>query len=197
MDSDLLTLIALGTVVLTSLGLLLARDWRFSVLILAGQYLGVAMLVWLSWPLEMAVVKVVAGWMAGAALGTAQLNLSERSPAEQNLSENVPLRVIAGSLVILLAVSIAPRAAGWVPQASMEQIWGALILIGLGLLQLGLTSRPLAVILGLLTTLSGFEIIYAAVESSILVAGLLAVVNLSLSVVGSYLVSAPGWEEAH
>jgi hypothetical protein len=38
--------------------------------------------------------------------------------------------------------------------------------------------------------LTGFEILYAAVESSILVAGLLAVTNLGLGIVGSYLLIA-------
>ena len=42
-------------------------------------------------------------------------------------------------------------------------------------------------LIGLLTTLSGFELIYAAVENSVLVTGLLAVVTLGLALVGAYL----------
>ncbi|MFM8370102.1 MAG: hypothetical protein ACKOBD_15250, partial [Chloroflexota bacterium] len=55
---------------------------------------------------------------------------------------------------------------------------------------LGVTSDLMRVVLGLLTVLSGFEIIYAAVESAILVTGLLAAVNLGLGVLGSYLLMA-------
>jgi hypothetical protein len=62
------------------------------------------------------------------------------------------------------------------------------------LLHLGLTAQPLRVVLGLLTVLSGFEILYAAVESATLVAGLLAAVNLGLALVGAYLLVAPGLE---
>ena len=51
-------------------------------------------------------------------------------------------------------------------------------------------------ILALLTVLSGFEVIYAGVESSTLVAGLLAGINLGLALVGSYLLVAPTMEEA-
>jgi hypothetical protein len=40
-----------------------------------------------------------------------------------------------------------------------------------------------------LTVLSGFEVLYAAVENSILVAALLAAVNLCLALVGSYLLN--------
>jgi len=44
--------------------------------------------------------------------------------------------------------------------------------------------------------LTGFEIIYSAVESSILVAGLLAVTNLGLGLIGSYLLIADASADA-
>ncbi|MCC6985033.1 MAG: hypothetical protein IT309_01265, partial [Anaerolineales bacterium] len=52
------------------------------------------------------------------------------------------------------------------------------------------TNDLLRVTLALLSILAGFEILYAAVESAILVTGLLAAVNLGLGVVGSYLMTA-------
>jgi hypothetical protein len=72
--------------------------------------------------------------------------------------------------------------------------WGSFMLIGIGLLQLSLSSYPLRVIMGLLTILSGFEIIYAAIETSTLVTGLLAGVNIGLALVGAYLLIAPTME---
>jgi hypothetical protein len=51
------------------------------------------------------------------------------------------------------------------------------------------------VIVGLLTVLAGFEILFAAIENSILVAGLLASVNLGLALVGAYLLSSNTNEE--
>jgi len=45
----------------------------------------------------------------------------------------------------------------------------------MGLILLGSTSDIFRVILGLLSMLTGFETLYAAVEGSVLVAGLLAV----------------------
>jgi hypothetical protein len=50
-------------------------------------------------------------------------------------------------------------------------------------------------LLGLLTVLSGFEIVYSAVETSTLVAGLLAGVTLGIAVVGAYLITALSEEE--
>jgi hypothetical protein len=69
-------------------------------------------------------------------------------------------------------------------------IAGGLLLISTGLIHLGLTADILRVTIGLLTLIAGFEIIYAAVENSILVAGLLALTNLGLGLVGSYLLLA-------
>ncbi len=57
------------------------------------------------------------------------------------------------------------------------------------MLQLGFTSQSLNVALGLLTVLAGFEILYAAVEISALVAGLLAGVNLGIALIGAYLIN--------
>ncbi len=61
---------------------------------------------------------------------------------------------------------------------------GSLLLIGMGLLHLGITARILPVTIGLMTVLAGFEILYSSVEGSVLVAALLAVINLGLR---------PGW----
>ena len=72
---------------------------------------------------------------------------------------------------------------------------GAIILIGMGLLQLGMSHQPLRVILGLFTVLSGFELLYAAVDRSVLVAGLISGVNLGLALVGAFLLVNPEPEE--
>jgi len=107
-----------------------------------------------------------------------------------------PFRLLAAGLVAMVVASSAPRVARWMPGVESEQVWGGLILIGIGLLHLGLTAQPLRVVLGLLTVLSGFEILYAAVESATLVAGLLAGVNLGLALVGAYLLVSPSLESA-
>jgi hypothetical protein len=49
---------------------------------------------------------------------------------------------------------------------------------------------------GLLTVIAGFEVIYAAIETSVLVAGLLGVVNLGLALTGAYVLISGSLEEA-
>ena len=195
MEADLLGFVGAGLLLLTSFGLVLASDWRWLILALAGQYMGVFLLVWISWPLEQAVVKVIAGWMGGAVLGTTLLNQpGGTTSAGQPI--NRLFRFFAGLLILLLTVSVAPLLVEWVPGASIVQAWGGSLLIGMGLLHLGLTQQPLRVVLSLLTLLAGFEILYSVVEDSILVAGLLALSTLGLSLVGAYLLVAPTMAEA-
>ena len=175
---------------LTSIGLLLSRDWRWSLGLLAAQYFAAFWLVLADWPLTMSAAKLVTGWMAAAALGMTQLGLKRDEAATDGAwPEGRLFRFFAAGLVIVTVTSATQTVNGWLPDAGPAVVWGGLILIGMGLLHLGITIRPLRVILGLLTTLAGFEILYTSIENSILVAGLLAVVTLALALTGSYLLS--------
>lgn len=205
---------AVVLVAITSLILLVSQDWRVSISVLAVQYIGVFVLVALNWPVEMAASKLIAGWIAGTVLGMAVISfpkpesdtqddgfaaqgISIRTSSETvafNLSGGI-FRLVAAILVGLTVLSLAPRAAEWIPGIQLTQAWGGFLLIGMGLLQLGFTAHPFRTILGLLTALAGFEILYAVVERSTLVAGLLASVNLGLALVGAYLLIAPFMEE--
>jgi hypothetical protein len=96
----------------------------------------------------------------------------------------------------LFAFTGGARLVIWLPEIDVQAAYGTMILVSLGLLQLGLTAHPFRVVLGLLTILSGFEILYAVMESSILITGLLAIVTLGLAIVGAYMLAAPTLEEA-
>lgn len=194
---EMLAIPAVIFVAITGFLLLVSTNWRLSIFILAGQYAGVFVLVAPSWSVEMAVVKPVAGWMAGAVLGLALLSL----PQEREIFQKIDLtgilfRLLLSILVVLVTVSLAPQLARWVPGIVLTQAYGGSFLISMGLVHLGLTARSLRVILGLLTVFSGFEVFYAAVENSILVSGLLAGVNLGLALVGAYLTSIPAVDAA-
>ena len=188
---------ALTLIFITSILLLLGRDWRWIVAALALQYVGVFMLVALSWPLEMAVVKVITGWMAGAVLGVGVAIVPLTRQEEERFWPSGRLfRLLAVGLVALVIFSSSPKIAERLPNVGLEVVLGSLILIGNGLLNLGLTTHPFRVAVGLLTLLSGFEILYAALEVSALVAGLLAGVNLGLALVGAFLMVVPSMEVA-
>ena len=188
---------------------------------LAFQYLGAFLVVSQVWPLPLATVKLVTGWVAVFVLAISMANQADIR-RQRGTSATVPrstsplrlrqpggrrwqpdlrtltgrvFRLLTGFLVGLVVFSLGPFVAHLIPGITLEQVWGGFFLIGMGLLQLGFSVQPLRTILGLLTVLAGFELIYAVVESSTLVAGLLGVVNLGLAFTCAYLLIAPGMEE--
>ena len=173
--------------------MVMARSWRLRVAGLALQYVGVFWLVSLSWPLGLASTKLVVGWMAGAILGVSGINLLEPS-GRRWPTESIFLGLVL-LLVILSISTLVPEIATWMPRVHPSQAWGGLLLIGMGLMHLGIASQGMRVIISLLTVLSGFEILYAVVENSTLVAGLLAVVTLGIALVGAYLLGSDQEEE--
>jgi len=129
-------------------------------------------------------------------LGLALINLPGGISDERPLIvSDLIFRILAAILAGLFAFTGGAKLISWLPEITLLQAYGGMILIALGLLHLGLTSQPFRVVLGLLTVLSGFEILYAAVESSILITGLLAAVTLGLAMLGAYLITAPTLEE--
>jgi hypothetical protein len=183
--------------VITSVGLLLARDWRWLVIYLSAQYFGMLILTLQHWPLGLASVKVVAGWMSAAILGMTRSGLPREDRAERSnmLPRGRLFRLFAAAMVLLIVSSVTPRVDVIMADAGFAVTSGSLLLVGMGLLQLGVANHILRVTIGLMTVLSGFEILYATVEGSILVAGLLAIINLGLAFAGSYLLVASNAEE--
>jgi len=197
MPLTLISWIVVGLLLVTSIGLLLSRDWRWSLGFLAAQYLGMFWLVTLHWPFGLASVKLVTGWMASATLGVTRLGMSEREQADESAwPQGHPFRLFAAALVVILVIAATPQVEIMIPGISRPVIVGGLLLTGMGLLHLGITAEILRITLGLLTVLAGFEILYATVETSILLAGLLAIVNLGLALAGAYLMTAAPPEEA-
>lgn len=180
--------VALVIALVTSIGLLLHRDWRWGISLLATQYLSIFWLVQTHWPVSMAAAKLVTGWMVCAVLGMAQLNTNPTEEAEAAWPQGRLFRVFTAGIVIATSFALSLHASGWLG-LNLSIAWGSLLLVGMGLLQLGISTQPFRVILGLLTVQAGFEILYAAVESSTLVAALLSVVNLGLALIGAYFLN--------
>jgi hypothetical protein len=188
--------IAVVLMVITSAGLLFVRDWRWGILLLAAQYLGMFILTLQHWPAGMASVKLVAGWMSAAILGMTRSGLSNEAFAEENIWPRGRLfRLFAAATVVLIVAVVTPGVDTIMADAGFPVTNGGLLLIGMGLLHLGITARIMHVVIGLMTVLSGFEILYSTVEGSVLVAALLAVINLGLALVGAYLLIASNPQE--
>lgn len=182
---------ALALLTAASAGILLSRNWRWMLALLAILYVGVFVFVRLYWPLGMAAVKLITGWMASAILGMTQLGSEAGTESmEESLPQGFPFRLFMSILIGTVVITAAPRLSDFIPGIGLTESAASLMLIGMGVLYLGITSRPLQVTIGLLVILAGFEILYAVVEVSVLVAGLLAIVNLGLALTGAYFLVA-------
>lgn len=155
--------------------------------LLAIQYAAVAWLTGLSLPLQVAAVKLVAGMIACGILAVSE------SKQERPLSQAVgrefgtTFRLFASGLGLVAAFGLGQRNWFEVPDISEEAILGSTVLLTMGLLQLGLSGSPFRVCLGLMTLLSGFEVVYSLIEPSLAVLALIASIHIGLALVASYL----------
>jgi hypothetical protein len=166
---------------ISSLILFTNKNWRWNILALAIQYVAVFWMVLQVWSLGLAVVKLIAGWMAGAILGSA--GNDERIIIQKENKIEQRFKIIISIIIWIFIFSISQSIKPWLPIPD-PLIIGGLILISIGILQIGMSVRPIRIIFGLLTSFSGFEVLYAGVENSVLVAGFLVVITLGIALVG-------------
>jgi|MTBAKSStandDraft_2_1061841.scaffolds.fasta_scaffold02637_12 hypothetical protein len=175
---DILPVLLAG---LSSLILFINKNWRWNILAMAAIYVSVFWMVLQVWPIGLAVVKLIAGWMAGAILGSAVKEdsglLVDDKKVEQRFKFVIVLIIWIFSFSILQSIKIRLP----IPD---PLIWGGVLLIIMGILQIGMSLRPIRIIFGLLTAFSGFEVLYAGVEQSVLVAGFLVIITLGIALVG-------------
>lgn len=184
---DLSTL-AFSVIVLSAMIILVFRDWRINAGALATQYLAVFYLVTLSWPISLAVVKLIVGWMATAAIGLTCMRQMDNDEAVESAS-SLLFRGLSGLMIILVIFVVSsPLQDSLFPNLPLVIIRSGLMLIGMALMQLGTNARPYLTIMSLLSFLAGFEIIHAALERSTLLTGLMASINLGLALVGVYFI---------
>ena len=189
---EIISWAAVALILAASIVSLTALDWRANLGALGLLYLAAFVLVLRHLPIAMGSVKLIAGWMVVATLGMTRLGLSQPELSEE---EALPghvrwFKAALMSIVGILAAGASYSIEAQIPGLGQPVIAGGVLLIGSGLVHLGMTTNLLRVIIGLLTLLAGFEIIYAAIESAILVTGLLAAVNLGLGLLGAYLLTA-------
>lgn len=193
MKFGLLAYIGLFLLMVTSLEQLITENKRFSMIILGVQYLGMFLIIIQAWSLSLSTIKLIAGWMATAIL-SATLFSSDVPDEPPSQYQGRVFRILIGVFIWIIAFTIAPGIRNWLPLPNVI-LWSGFILLGIGFLQMGINQKASRIVIGLLTTLSGFEILYAAVENSVLVAGFLALITLGIALIGGYLTLAPYLKE--
>jgi hypothetical protein len=202
----LFSLSSLIMISLTSLVLLVVKQARHSLVVISVQYFGVFLSILAIWPFNLALIKLLTGWVTVLilflAMPASQMVAELESPSDTRsrspsrviarvliMMPEQFFRLLAAGMVLLVVISLTPKTSAWIPGVDFEHLIAGLLLMSLGLLSLGLAGRIMQTFIGLFTYLSGFEIIYAGIESSALVAGLMAGVTLALALICSYFLS--------
>jgi hypothetical protein len=175
---DILPVLLAG---LSSLILFINKKWRWNILAMASIYVSVFWMVLQVWPIGLAVVKLIAGWMAGAILGSSIKEDSDLLVEDKNVEQRFKLVIVL--IIWIFSFSIMQSIKIRLPIPD-PLIWGGVLLIIMGILQIGMSLRPIRIIFGLLTAFSGFEVLYAGVEQSVLVAGFLVIITLGIALIG-------------
>jgi hypothetical protein len=185
--------LAIGAVlliVIVNIGIILFNQWRWISIAWAFQVFAIFWLTTLSWSISQSAVKLIGGWIAIAVVSAAHPDVTLEKDKDV-ISAGFGFRFLSIGMTWLLAYSIAPALQSFIP-ARIEILWGGVLLIAGGMLQIGISRNIIRSILGLLTILGGFEILYASVESSVLVAGLLAIINIGLAWLVIYILTSTG-----
>lgn len=176
---------------LTGSALALLRPGPRSILILLAQYISVSWLSITSLPAAGVYAKLITGILVCVILHLG-VRLIEDDPVnfeDQRISANLSFRVIALLLVTVASVSVARSNLFAQFEISIEANVGASFLIASSLLNLGLGTEQLRSGIGLLTLISGGELIYSFIEPSLALIALLAMVHLGIVLVISYIIS--------
>jgi hypothetical protein len=187
MDFALVEPYAVVAALASALLLVLTQNWRLFLFATALQYLTAFFLVGLVWAPGLAAVKVVVGWMAVAVIGAVK-------PAQgidfryHSSKMGVLFRFIAVVIAGLTVFTITPLTSEWMG-IQQPTLFPGLMLITSGLLQLGLTGQLVRRFVGVLSVLVGFEIIFASLSSSVLLAGLMGMIHLGIALALSYWIT--------
>ena len=176
---------------ITGSALVLMKPQPRSMIILAVQYIAVSWLASTSLPAAGVTAKLVTGLLVCVILylGIRQIGDDPLQGDDQLLSANLPFSTIALLLVTVASVSVARSTLFAQFDIRMEASVGALFLIASSLLNLGLGTNQLRIGIGLLTLVSGAELIYGFIEPALALIALLTMVHLGIVLVISYIIS--------
>jgi hypothetical protein len=154
--------------------------------IMASEYLLSYWLMLTHLPVVESTALLLAGVLAILILGISTRAFSRQPLHSSTLPGSIAFRLAAGSIGILAAVGALRAEVVQLSELSDVYSLGGLILMLAGFLQLGLTSNEFRIGLGLLTLLTGFSMLYLAIEPSLAVVALVALVHLGIALTVSY-----------
>ncbi len=163
--------------------LTLFRSWIRVLAALAVQSLGFGLIALQIALPPIAITKTIVGWIAAALLA---VTLSREKRVIRDEETGTISFFFRFSLLLFLFTAILamlPQFGGVFRNPPAGVLFASCFLIGVGLLNIGLSEHPLRSGISLLTLLQGFELGYLWIEQSLLVLALLAVTDLAIIMV--------------
>jgi len=165
--------------------ILVLEDRRYRLAVLAViELIGFILIVQI-WPVALALVKLISGWMGIALLTFAFIP----SDIKKESNEPIPTKIfrlmlgVFGWIIVLTSIQGLNE---WLP-ISYTNLFIGLIFFIIGMISLSLGLKTFDIILSLLVFLQGFDIIYSSLEGSALVTAMFAVIIISICLTGSFL----------
>lgn len=177
------TVLLLAAVIISGL-VMIVSDWKWRLACLSMVQLIAFLLIAQIWPIALAAVKLLSGWIGIAILGSSLLVIDEQSGTEQNSSFRL-FKFALTSLTWMVIIVLVQRLNIWLP-ISYTHLFSGLVFFLCGILFVSIHHSIIEAITGLLIFLAGFDIIYSSLEGSALVTGIYAVVVLLISLLGRY-----------
>lgn len=171
--------------ILATGAIILMEDWRYRLALVAIiELIGFILIVQI-WPIALASVKLISGWMGIALLATTfSFSAPGMAPSSPVASRVFRLMLITfGWLLVLVS---AERFNQWLPIAYTNLFIGLVFFIS-GMIYLSLRMNPIDTVLGLLIFFVGFDVIYSSLEGSALITGIFGIIIISICLTGSYL----------
>jgi len=166
------------------------RTWLYNLISLAVQVLAIFLLLLQIWVFSVAIIKLLVGLVAIFIIAFSLFSQGkmQTAPFFRPLREGELFRAFTGLSVILFIFLYLPRIqTALFPNAAPALLFSSLSVMAISLLLLGVKSEPFYVLIGLLGFLTGFELLYASLEYSALLEGLLTVIKLGIALSSPYI----------
>ncbi len=186
---------AIWGIFLAGAAIYLIANWRVRFLALLVQYLFIGVIferIFDSRP-ELAFLKILVGWLVGGAVFLSARIREENHPEAQehrlHWGANVPFRILSLLMMVVAAYLASQRYA--LPFIPPDLAPVCFVLGGLAILFMGTEEKDTAVVgVGMLNLLAALDIFYSVQDPSLVVTGMLVMVNLLVGLVISYLTVA-------
>ena len=166
--------------------LFLVENWRYRLALVAIIELMGFILIIQIWPIALASVKLISGWMGIALLAiTFVFSESDIKDNPSLISSRIFKLMLAVFGWILVFVS-AQKFNEWLPISYTNLFIGLIFFIS-GIIYLSLQQSIMDTVLGLLVLFEGFDVIYSSLEGSALITGIFGVIIISICLTGSFL----------